>query len=306
MKLSERAMLVNLHISTWTARKMDRKATKAVADMFNVRKPTDVLEEFRDRSIAADKLRGSTRKVGSYHKQLVFSATLERLIQHVTAVRTEHYRRTLPWLDNGARIVTVDGYMGYIEYMRTANATYEDLLSQFLAEYAAERVRAQEVLGDLWRAQDYPANVRDRFGFEVSFSPIPEGASDFRVKLPDSEIAALISAAQDRATAAMGNAMRDAWQRVHERVSRVAERLSDEEATFRDSLIDNVRDLAELLPTLNVAQDPALDEMADTLRAKLGRHTPDALRDNQKTRREAANSARSILAALDARLGISR
>ena len=71
------------------------------------------------------------------------------------------------------------------------------------------------------------------------------------------------------------------FQRVYDAVGRMAERLSTYEPssaednaknTFRDSLVYNVVELADLLPSLNITDDQRLTDLAKRLKADLAEH----------------------------------
>lgn len=55
---------------------------------------------------------------------------------------------------------------------------------------------------------------------------------------------------------------------------------------FRDSLVDNVLDMVELLNVCNVSGDSQMSEMARKLDDALRGVTPDGLRNNESSRAE--------------------
>jgi hypothetical protein len=92
--------------------------------------------------------------------------------------------------------------------------------------------------------------------------------------------------------------MEDCWTRLHGVVSSMAERLSDPEKIFRDSLVENVVELVDLLPRLNLTGDSRLEDMRQVVAKKLTRHDPQTLRENQHVRKETAKAAEDILQAM--------
>jgi len=74
--------------------------------------------------------------------------------------------------------------------------------------------------------------------------------------------------------------------------------LSDPEAIFRDSLVDNIIKITELLPRLNINNDPQLDQMRRKIEESLCAYSPDQLRKNKRLRREAVGNAQDVLDAM--------
>jgi hypothetical protein len=67
------------------------------------------------------------------------------------------------------------------------------------------------------------------------------------------------------------------------------------EGIFRDSLVENVRELVAVLPSLNITGDPTLAAVAARMEA-LCRDDADELRDNAAARASVAAEADAILA----------
>ncbi|MBX8803295.1 hypothetical protein HBA92_21450 [Ochrobactrum sp. MR28] len=65
------------------------------------------------------------------------------------------------------------------------------------------------------------------------------------------------------------------------------------EGVFRDSLVENIRDLITVLPALNITGDPELTAMAEKLKP-LAEHNASTLRDNPTIRRDVADEAAKI------------
>jgi len=81
--------------------------------------------------------------------------------------------------------------------------------------------------------------------------------------------------------------------RVLSCVDRICERLADPDAVFRDSLIDNLREVLEIAPALNIAGDPAVSRLVTECRDKLLK-APDTLREVAAVRHLTAEHARNI------------
>lgn len=268
--LQNKAMLATLTISQWTARRHD----KAVSD-------------------EVDKSHGA-KDAGRYNKLLVDKSALEPMNQVASAARLYHYRMTLPWGDNGDRLLPSMLYLDYTKAVREYKDEFNRRAAAFSALYPSLVQSARQRLGTMYEPKDYPANICDRFEFKVGFSLIPD-AKDFRVEV-DAEHAEEIkrditAAVEER----QKQAVKDCWTRVREIVSRIEERCSAEKPIIRDSLMENTVQLLDVLPALNITGDPELKVISDEVRARLV-HNPDALRTNDSIRDQTARAAAEILA----------
>ena len=72
-------------------------------------------------------------------------------------------------------------------------------------------------------------------------------------------------------------------------------RLSDKKAVFRDTLVGNISELCDLLPSLNVTGDEELTKMCDEVRDKLTGFTPKELRKDTTAREDTARAAAAIM-----------
>ena len=85
------------------------------------------------------------------------------------------------------------------------------------------------------------------------------------------------------------------------RAYRPAERRGDRtEGAFRNSLVDNVRELARLLPAFNLTGDPILTNVSARINAELCAYDADDLRGDEVARHLIASRAESILADVQA------
>lgn len=273
--ISNRAMLVNLQISQWTARKLDRAETTAL----NAR-------------------HGLTIEAGRVNKNLLpMAAELERVHQTTSFIRKDFAKRTLPWGLEGVNILKADGYMEFTGVVRKWRDDWESAVDGFLHAYPTYHAEAKDLLNGLFREEDYPHvdDLRRRFAFNIRFMPVPD-QQDWRVDIGDDALAAIKAQLQADITETMGSAMQAAWQRVHDVVSKAHERLKDPDNVFRDTLVENAVELCSLLPSLNITDDPDLEAVRQTLERSLCKHKPDTLRDDLAVREGVTNQMAEIMA----------
>jgi hypothetical protein len=274
--LSEKAMLAKLSISKWSARKHDKSVSQEVA-----------------------RNHGTDQDRGRFNKVLVAQEALKAIQKADGAARTYHYTNTLPWKDDGARILPASNYMEYTAEMRRLKSEFEAAVNDFFYAYPALIEQARYDLNGLFNSEDYPSadRIGRKFGFEVEVDPLPT-ALDFRVELQREEVARIRERIEERLQAAQTLAMGDLFTRLYDVVKHAAEKLNDKTAIFRDSLITNIQDLVDLLPRLNLTDDPRLETLRQEVSAKLLGYDPEDLRKNQFARKETAQAANDILAAM--------
>ncbi|MFA5583020.1 MAG: hypothetical protein WDA09_02305 [Bacteriovoracaceae bacterium] len=279
--LSSKAMLVKLSISTWTASKHDKKISKEIADKH-----------------------GAKSDAGRYNKVLVAKKALNTINSINNEIRSFHYENTLPWSDEGLRILPSANFMEYTKKMRELKAKREAAIRDFVEEYPQYVEEAKERLGDMFSETDYPhpQEIEHKFAVRTGTYPMP-AAEDFRVRLRKSDTQQVRKEIEESVKEATSIAIRDLWQRLHDGLSRISERLNDPEKIFRDSLITNLTELCALLPKLNITDDPDLEEMRKRVEEKICTHYPDDLREDKEERKEVAQEADDILATMSGYIG---
>jgi hypothetical protein len=281
--LTEKAMLVKLSVTKWSARKHDKKVSKEVAANY-----------------------GTAEDRGRYNKILIAQEHLKAISQAENAARTFHYQQTLPWKDDGARILPSANYLGYTAEIRKLKADFEKEVAAFLDLYSALVSQARYELNGLFNQADYPdpGKIGTKFTFEMEVDPLP-AAEDFRVTLQGDEVNRIKSEIAARLEAAQQAAVNDLYTRLHGAIRHMQEKLADKEGIFRDSLVINIRELCELIPRLNFTGDSRLEELRAQAEKDLAAYDPEDLRKNQFARQETADAAADLLAKMAGYTGIA-
>jgi hypothetical protein len=275
-KLSSSAVLVNLSLSVWSGRKLDKRVSQEV-----------------------DAAKSTKTRAGNYHKNLLAGTDkLDAINKVAGAVRTWHYTVTQPWSDNGARILNAEQMFDYKARLVEFEREFVSKVHEFLNEYDNLVSAAAFSLGDLFDRDEYPTReeIEQKFGFGYTIEPLPQ-SGDFRVEIGDEGLRELQAQYEQAITNRVEQAMRDSWDRLHDVLSKMSERLESTEdgkrKIFRDSLVENAHELCNLLKHFNVNQDVRLESMrmelsnllsgvdAETLRES------DELRDNTKRKVDA-------------------
>ena len=276
--INERAMLAAIHISIWTAVKHDRKISRDVASQH-----------------------GAHQGAGRYNKQLLRGADkLDDLRTLAGQIRQHFYKITLPWSDEGFRLLPSNFYFDLMERMREFEVSFDQGVESFLAVYPQYIDQVRPELNGLFREEDYPAadKLREKFGVKLEILPIPSGG-DFRVQMSAEEQARVSREIDANVRQSLLRGTEDLWKRLREVVSHMVDRLNEPESRFHASLITNVFDLVEILPRLNVNGDAELNRFAEQIRQRLCNYSAHDLKKYDLLRVTTATDAANIVAQMD-------
>ncbi len=277
ISISSSAVLAELFISVWTGRRKDKEASEEV-------------------------LRNNNAKhgVASVNKNLLGECRELADIQSLAGeIRRWHYELTLPWSNSGLRLLPTEKYFEYNEGVVNYSREFDRLVGIFVQEYDTKVQDARKQLGDLFNDDDYPdvASVADKFAFQANYLPVPE-SGDFRVDVGAVSNAALKDSYERYYQEALGQAMKDLWGRLHTTLSKMSERLEEsgeKSKIFRDTMVENVMEIAELLRTCNLTNDADMETARQKLVRALTGVTPEGLRKDSSLRRKTKEEVDAIL-----------
>jgi hypothetical protein len=276
--MTDKALLVNLDISQWTAHKHDKTISKKIEQEHNA------------------------HQAGRYNKVLIKKESLKELHNIASAAREFLNERTLPWGDNGDRVLSSAIYFDFITEFKVFKDKYDAATASFIAKYPQLKDEARINLNGMYQESDYPSveALWRKFGMEIKFMAIPN-SSDFRIQLDQDEVDTLRNKIEREINSRILQATKSMYTRIKEALGHMVERLSDKEAVFRDTLVTNIVELVEILPRLNFTNDPEITSIVESMKNLLVR--PDKLRRNSILRTQKAQEAQSILDKVSGFLG---
>ena len=113
ISIGSSAMLVELNISTWTARKLDKKVSAEV-----------------------DVAKGAKTSAVNVNKNLLAgTGFLDTIQKYAASARHWHMTQTLPWSDNGLRLLPMSNFIAYKENLATLEKNYAALVDKFIEAY---------------------------------------------------------------------------------------------------------------------------------------------------------------------------
>lgn len=297
--LAATAMLSSLNITQWSGYKYDPDASEELAD-----------------------LHGAEKDAARVNKRLVPRGQLEEITKAVGRARRDHDFLTLPWTDDGWRILPAATYFEHStkmqEHKTAVLAAVEKLLGRF-----EDLVRNQSRLGTLLKVSDYPGmreeqgelrfrfpqELREKYSFATDVKPMPN-ADDFRVNIGDEERERLKKQITESVQASLRAGTRNLWQRLYEVVSHMATRMTEynsaedgKKPKLYKSMVSNIVELVDVLPRLNISGDEELSRMTETVRHALLVDTEE-LRKSDTLRTDTAKAAADIMQRMAAYMGL--
>lgn len=277
ISIGSSAMLVELSISTWTARKLDKKVSAEV-----------------------DLAKGTKTSAVNVNKNLLAgTGFLDTITKYAANARAWHLSQTLPWSDNGQRLLPVSNFIEYKEQLGKLNDNFDALVDKFIDAYPNLVTAAAFQLGDLFNRDEYPEAdaIARKFKFSYNFFPVPQ-AGDFRVDIGEEARKEIEASCNRMSDSRIEGAMKDAWSRLHEHLLRMSERLDYGDADkkiFRDTLVENAVELVDMLKHFNITRDPKLEQARLDLKSAIGVYDAEMLREMPEARQAVKTKVDEIL-----------
>lgn len=277
--LSSKAICVSLGISQWTGEKTDR----AVSDKVN--------GDFKTK-----------RNAGKFTKHLLSKNSFKEIGRCSYNIKSFHKKMTSPW-DSGFDILASELIPDYQQKIKVLIRNFEDAADRFAAVYPSLLRQAERELRALFHRDEYPmiSEVRDRFGVKLNFIPVPT-SGDFRVEMADDEIEYMKQELDKNNQTKLARVTHHAWKNLYGVVKEMVNRMEASEK-FRDTAIKNVAELVAILPSLNIANDPKLDEMRREVEQSICSQDPKMLREDEVKKKDTINTARNLMDKMSGYMG---
>ena len=270
--LQTKAMLANLNITQWSARKFDRSVSSEIDQNHNA------------------------QDGGRYNKLLIDKEHLSPIQQFSGKLRRYHNEKTLPWGDNGDRLLPAKFYMEYTNELRQYKSEFESLVNNFCSAYPQLVQDRRVKLGTLYDPADYPPieEIRSSFTLKTTFMPIPDTA-DFRVDVGNDALEQLRSGILNEIEERQKGAIEECWQRLRDCLTRIETTLRKEKPRIFESMMGDAQALTGIIPKLNLTDDPELNRVCEYMSENITRITTTALKHSPSLREEVADRAQRVL-----------
>lgn len=282
--LADKAMLVQLTVSQWTGKVVDKVVTSETNARYK-----------------------ATKDAGRYEKWLIPKTAFDPISKIVNQARAFHYEQTLPWVIHGPSILAASNHPHYTEKMRGFKDAFNAAVHDLLMKYYDLRRNAKVSLGLMNNDNDYPTleRISKKFEFKVTFAPVPM-ARDFRVSLMDDEVKDIKEDLERQLNDAYTGAMRELWQRLYDSVGKLANKLTDADTatSMRSTVIDNMSEMVMNLSRMNFADDPRLETIRRKVENELCTLDAKAIRENGTVRADASLATIEIMKTMEAYMGM--
>ena len=262
MNIAKDCLVLNLQVGTWMGYKLDKATTRRVTDEA-----------------------GATSDAARVNKHIIPTESLKPVTVAVGRVRSFFYDSTLPWKDNGDRLLTRTRYMDFIEKFEQLKSEHDDAAEDFLINrYPKAKAQAEFRMGELFNLNDYPSADALRHKFYVNLD-IDAVGSAFDARLDDRA---------DILQARVNKAVQSLWTRLAAPLEKFSEKMNGNDI-FRDSLVLNLREVSAFIGDLNLTGDPELEEIRQRIDTELAAYDPDDIRKDPKLRKALGDEAQSII-----------
>lgn len=283
--ISAQAMLVSLHVGVMTNTTKHKEATQVVADHYHA----------------------DAKKAGKYSAYKLNPEHFKELTKAAGELRTYHMQRTVAWGNDGKRALSNLAYFQYTQDIADLQGKFWNAYQTFEDNYLANVAEAKQFRNGMFNSADYPDlySLKDKFYCKLDFAPMPL-TDDFRRSLTGEALDTVVAAHEAALQEKIDNTLADVASRIKDVLGHCSESLrayakdanGKVQNKFHDTLITNIRDLASLLPSLNITGNQDFASLVDDL-DQVSAYSPDTLRDNTPLRNKVADDADAILKKLE-------
>lgn len=239
-------------------------------------------------------------------KHLISKDAFKKLDKSLNKIMPYIYSKTLPWQDGGWRLLPTALYGEVEKGLRDLIEDANVHIDLFLKNYELYCKEASVSLGRLYNPFEYPKKeeLEDKFKVDVLFAPLPT-SQDLRIKLDEDSLNEIKKNVESNKIRALKESMNDVRNRIEKSLERLRDRLKADIVTNKDgkevkprlfdSMISSVQDLIQILPYLNLENDPNVEGIRQRMENEFMNLDIDTLREDKQLRDETANKADEIL-----------
>ena len=208
---------------------------------------------------------------------------------------------SLSYPEAGLRLVRQDQVETFDNQMNWFQQELADAVDALNERYHELQAAAQQRLGSLYNAADYPESLRGLFSMDWEFPAVepPDYLMQLNPELYEQECQR-VAARFDDAVQLAESAFMDELAKL---VSHLTERLSGQSdgkpKVFRDSAIENLTGFFERFRQLNIRSNEQLDELVEQAQQVVQGVEPQTLRDNHGLRQTVASELAEVQSVLD-------
>lgn len=242
----QRLMTANVHCKLWEAKRTDSNVSKKV---MKEAKAGDNSGKFVKNLIDRDKYVKPLEQVRTRAKALL-------------------YKWTCAWT-YGTRVLTVEAYVPFKAELSAVIAEYYNDVAKFIRDdYDTAKEEAKGILGSMWNEADYPtaAQLEEKYAMRLDVTPFPDGVN---LDLPDDVREEIRKDVEHNFNERTEAAMLELVDRITKGLSDFSERVRKEPKDWKDSAVQNLKDILEIADKLNVSGSKVVSEMIELANVRM-------------------------------------
>jgi hypothetical protein len=272
--LSNRGLFVDVDVRLWDAEIQDHRANDQLAEHYHTAKTTyRTHKKFFPDGIAPE---------------------WEKPCSIISDAYKYFVRHTVPW-GYGVRLMKATFFGDFNRRIKEFSVELSAALTELEPVIPELKERSRNKLNGGFKDEEWPTTeyILGRFGIAVKYMPVV-APGDFRLELDDTLLNELKKQHQSEFMDSQTEMLRKLWKRVYTTVERAA-KLRDKEVKVYESVFKDIDELADVLPFINMMDDPNLDKLGKEIKQHLSGRDVKEVRKNETEREEVALQAQKLV-----------
>ena len=263
---------------------------------------------FEERDQHAEEMFASTfnidKKAIKMKKETMLKEYTSTLDKSTNAIRPFVYKLTLPWRDGGWRLLNISLIDVFETGLRALRDEQVKSLDSLESKYVDLITSMNTSLGILAKTS-YPEfqEIRGSFGFDIKYEPIAT-SGDLRIEAEDELKEKLRKEVETYHSEKTKAAMQDILDRIIGTIKHMRTRLEEytklkeageKSPRLHATIVENIRELVQILPFLNITDDPNIEILRQKMESDLADFDIDILKESKNEREDAIKKADDIL-----------
>jgi len=243
------------------------------------------------------------------NKSLFPKEATDKYQKVITNAAKYFYRVTTPWDDKGFRLLSVDIYKDFIKTMKGHTREFREAVMDFIDGFENNIEAMRPVLGDAFNLADYSEyllstggvnreGLLEKFALEVEYGTVSDG-DDLRATLTETDREVISAHITEQNNKKFAKSQEHIIVRLIECVKAIQENAARDFKGAKDTLIGNLEDLCDLVPKMNIAGDPDINQLADDCREVLCKWDTTTLREVKSIRDDVTDKADKMLKGME-------
>lgn len=244
-------------------------------------------------------------RAGYYRKFVLHKSNILPIFQTANSARAYHRFMTVPWGYDKYRLLPSKLILKYTVKIKEFKIQFLSHVDDLVQRWPYILTEAQKVLGPVYDPKDYPTqgSLKKHYEFNIHFKPVPQD-NHFILQVEEKTLQEMKESLNKEQEKNINEAMSSLWHRLFEVVDRMATRLDDSNPRIYKTLVTNIEELVDLLPDLNISNDPQLTEMCKQAKDRLCSFTPGQLKKDDKVKSQVAKDAAQIRDTMSVIMGV--